>query len=417
MQLKKLKGWAPLTWPTWQKLVFFGVLLWFWLAGAIFSYRIGNTSYFHTDSSTEGMTIFAGTHYLEHGFFENYLLPTYPPFGHDPSGKPRTEPFVYNHYLAGPDIIMALVLKVFGRDNMWMDRLVPHTLTVVAMAVLCAEFAVFSGASLMGLILLGLLLIPRSLVAWSICMYGHSYVMAFYLLLIAGILGLVNRSKAPARKAARNAWVLGIFVGFMQMAFDLDWEPLTFVSAASTIVLLPQLQWKQGRRVLLGLVVGGTVALCYQLFISSLYYGSFMWVVENMRDWIFFRAGAVHIEGQTMGDLRLSRILQEYNRQCYGATGLTAFNLMALSAAFLVMGLLGRVKTVATFGRGLWSVLLAYLAAAIWNIFMRQHSVAHIHYLPRHYIVLYINFMLVALPVAQALVERSRKLKPAMADL
>ena len=405
-----------MTWPLWQKICFFGVLTWFWIAGAVFSYQIGNTSNFHTDSSTEGMTMFAAGHYLDHGFFSDYLLPTYPPFGHDPSGAPRTEPFVYNHYLAGPDLTMALVMKVFGRDAMWSVRLIPHTLTVVAMGLLCAEFAVLSGASIMGLVLLGMLLIPRSLTAWSICFYGHSYVMAFYLILIAGILALVNRSRMPARKAARNAWILGITVGFLQIFFDLDWEPVTFLSAVSTIVLLPQLPWKQGRRVLIGLVVGGTLALSYQIFISSLYYGSFKWVVQNLADWIVFRTGAVHVDGQTEGDLRVGRILQEYNRQCYGSTGFTAFNLLAMSAAFLVMGLVGRVKSVSTFSRGLCSVLLAYVAAAIWNVVMRQHSVAHVRFITRHYFVIYMNFVLVALPIAQALVERSRKLKPALAE-
>lgn len=413
MDLKKLKQWSPFGWPLWQRVVFFGVLAWFWVSGLIFSHSIGNATYFHTDSSTEGMTLFAADHYLKHGFFENYLLPTYPPFGHDPTGTARNEPFVYNHYLAGPDLTLAAFLKVVGTDRIWLGRMIPHTLTVVAMGWLAAEFAVFMGESIMGLVMLGLLFIPRSLVAWSICIYGHSYVMAFYLMLVAGMLRLINRSGVPAKKAARSAWILGFSIGLLQMFFDLDWVPLTFLSCASTVVLLPELPWKQGRRVLIGMVLGGVTAAVYQLAVSSLYFGSLKWVVENLTQWLFFRAGTTHVEGQTLGDLRLHKVLHEYNRQCYGATGFTAFNLMALSASFLIMGLLGRVKTMRTFARGVAAVLLAYVAAAFWNIAMRQHSVAHVHFLPRHYFVVYMNFLLVSLPIAYSLVLRSRSLPAA----
>lgn len=405
-----MKKWAPLGWPRWQKIWFFGILGTFWLSGAIFSYQIGNKTYFHTDSSTEGMSVFAAQHYYDHGIFENYLLPTYPPFGHDPNEKQRTEPFVYNHYLAGPDLVLWAEMKIFGRDVLWPDRLIPHTLTVIGMAWVASAFAVYMDASIMGCILLSLLMIPRSLTAWSICLYGHSYVMAFYLMLMGGMLGLI-KSKAPPKKASRNAWALGFAAGLLQMAFDLDWLPVTFISAVSFVVLFPDLPWKQGRRVLFGMILGGTTALIYQVAVSSLYYGSASWVVHNLVDWIFYRAGAHHVEGQTMGDLRVSRILQEYNRQTYGATGFTAFNLMALSGTFLIMGILGRVKSNRGFVLGVASVLIAYVGAAIWNLAMRQHSVAHIHFLPRHYFSLYLNFLFVSLPIAFGLVMRSRQVR------
>jgi hypothetical protein len=176
---------------------------------------------------------------------------------------------------------------------------------------------------------------------------------------------------------------------------------------------MPQLPWKQGRRVLLAMLAGGTAALIYQLTLSSLYSGSLTSVVKNLVEWIFFRTGTTYVEGQTKGNLRLSWVIQEYNRQCYGATGFTAFNLMAMSASFLVMGWVGRVRTSRGLRRGLLSVLLAYAAAAFWNVVMRQHAVAHLHFLPRHYFVVYMNFLLVSLPIAYALVVRARAARAA----
>lgn len=398
-------------WPLWQKIWFFGILVGFWLSGAVFAYRHGNHANFSTDETTEQMSIFAANNYLDQGFFKNFLLPTYPPFGHAPDGKIRHEPFVYNHYLAGPDLVLGLWMKIFGRDALWSGRLIPHTLTVLAMASLTMEFAIFMGSTLMGCILLNLLMIPRSLTAWSIALYGHSYVMAFFLFLTAGILSIVNDKK---KSTAGQAWFLGISIGLLQMFFDVDWLPLTFLFAASMVSLMyPRLSWPQGRRVLLGLVVGGSVALLYQLVISSLYYGSPTWVIENIFQWARFRAGVEHVEGVTMGDLRLSRVLQEYNQQAYGATGFTGLNLVALSVAFLLMGYWGRVKSQADAIRTFIAIALAYLGAVIWNVVMRQHSVAHTHFLPRHYFILYMSFMMVALPISYELVLRSRKARPA----
>ncbi|MEW6056187.1 MAG: hypothetical protein AB1540_06205 [Bdellovibrionota bacterium] len=393
-------------WPKWHKTVLLVVLAGFWFSGALFAYRHGNRPHFHTDSSTEGMTIFAANHYLDHGFFKNFLLPTYPPFGHDPDGKQRTEPFVYNHYLAGPDLVLAGFMKVFGRDALWAGRLIPHTLTVLAILLLVLEFSAFMKSSLAGVLLLGLLMVPKSLTAWSICLYGHSYVMAFYLFMVAGLLALANakpKSPWPAR-------ALGFFVGLLQMFFDLDWVPLTFISCASLVcLLLTRLPRAQGMRVLVWMVIGGTTGAVYQVFISSLYFGSPLWVIENLLQWARFRVGAEHVEGITQGDLRLHKVLKEYNRQTYGATGFTAYNLMALSAVFLVMGYFGKVLSKLEFKRGLGAVVLAYLAAAFWNVVMRQHSVAHIHFIPRHYFVVYMTFVLIALPVAYQLVVRARR--------
>jgi hypothetical protein len=392
--------------PRWQQAWFWVILGAFWLSGVTFAYKHGNRPHFHTDSSTEGMTIHAAEHYLEHGFFKNYLLPTYPPFGHDPNGKIRTEPFVYTHYLAGPDLVLGLLMKVFGRDAMWFGRVIPHTLTVVALGWLALEFAAFLGSGLMGCVLLSVLMIPRSLTKWSICLYGHSYVMAFYLFLVAGMLALVNRRAGGSWKLACG---LGFSVSFLQMFFDLDWVPLTFISALGIVCLLPQLPWVQARRVMGCMLLGGTAALGYQIFVSSLYYGSATWVVENLLQWIQFRTGTEHVAGVTQGDLRLHKVLHEYNRQTYGATGFTALNLVALSVTFLVLGVLGKVRTRTEFFRGLGGVALAYLAAIFWNVVMRQHSVAHIHFIPRHYFVLFMTFLLVALPISHDLVMRARR--------
>lgn len=391
-------------WPKWLKFCFFGALIIFWFSGLRFAYKQGNQAHFHTDQTTESMTIFASQHYLDHGFFKNYLLPTYPAFGHAPGGALRTEPFVYHHYLAGPDLTLGLFLKVVGRAQLWLGRMIPHTLTILAMAWLAIEFATLLKSPLMGGLMLGMLFIPKALRAWSICIYGHSYVMAFYLAMVAGLLALANRKSTPVKYAC----ILGFLVGWLQMFFDLDWVPLTFLSAASVVCLSTRISPKHGRAVLMSMVLGGTLAVGYQFVVTSLYLGSAQKMISDTMEWMSFRTGTHRVEGISQGDFRLHKVLHEYNRQAYGATGFTAWNLVALSAAFLVLGFVGKVRDKKQFLRGLAALVLTYLAAVFWNVFMRQHSVAHTHFLPRHYFVLYMFFALTALPIAYALVLRAR---------
>lgn len=396
------------SWPLWQKAWFWGVLSVFWITGANFSRNLGNQTYFHTDGSTESMTIFAANHYLDHGFFANYLLPTYPPFGKDPEGNERTEPFVYNHYLAGQDLVLGGFMKVFGRDMMWAGRLIPLTFTAAGMAFLSAEFAAFAGASVVGCILLTLLMIPRSLTVWSICIYGHSYVMAFYLLMIATMLAFMNRGGGTKKQA----WGLGVATGILQMFFDLDWVPLTFFAALSFGCLLPRFPWAQTRRILTGMVIGGVIAALYQVVISSFHFGSATWVIDNLLQWAKWRSGAQGAEeGIAAVDLKLHKIWHEYNRQTYGATGFTAVNLLALSGVFLLLGSLSKLRSAHESKRILGGLVLALVAAACWSFGMRQHALAHIRFISRHYFVLYLTFLFIALPISYELVRGVLALK------
>ncbi len=401
------------------KFWFFAILAIYWVSKSIFAYKHGNQVYLHTDSSTEGMTVFAAKHYLQHGFFEHYLLPTYPPFGHDPAGNLRTEPFVYTHYLAFHDIFTALFLKVFGQDALWAVRLVPHTLTVAALGWLTLEFAAWMGSALMGCLFVSMMMLPRSMVEWSYSLHGHSYALLFFVCLSAGMVRLMRKSRregpvptADARRQRCFAWALGFSVSFLQMGFDLDWVPVTFLWAVSFVVIMPTLDKRLARRVLAGMLLGGTTALAYQVVISSLHYGSVTWVIDNLLQWVRFRSGTEHVaslgEKLTASDLRLHRVLQEFNRQCLGATAFTAHQLMALSAVFLILARAVRAITPVELKRGIAGVLLAYLAAASWNIVMRQHSMIHIHFIPRHYFTLFMTFALIALPMCYRITVKSR---------
>lgn len=402
-------------WPKWARVCFFGVLTAFWILKAVFSFQHGPFPYLHTDGQSELVAIHGARHFVTDGFFKNYLLPTYPPFGHAPGGKPRTEDFVYTHYLAGPELTMGLVLKAFGVNAVPLARLVPHTFSVFAMGWLTIEFATLMNSAWMGIVFLGLLFVPRSLINWTICLHGHAYAMAIFLCLAAGMIRIYNQFKAGKKVKAWAPWVLGALVGFGQMFYELDWIPLSWIFAMSLTVLWRDFPRKLGAQVCLAMLGGGILAGIYQLTLTSLYFGSLSYTIHNLAEWLQYRSGAQVVEGftfnagQSLDDLKLHKLLHFYNLQAYGATNFTALNLLFMGLAFIVMGYAGRAKTKIESWHLFGGLVLAYLASIAWNVGMRQHSLIHVHFLPRHYFALYLSFELIALQVAYALVMRSRR--------
>jgi hypothetical protein len=129
-------------------------------------------------------------------------------------------------------------------------------------------------------------------------------------------------------------------------------------------------------------------------------------MVQDFVNYAKFR-GAGNGEA-AISDLRLHRVLHEYNRQAMGATGFTAHNLAALSLTFLILAYAAKLKTSRQFWWAVAGVVAFYAAAIFWNVTMRQHSVIHVHFLPRHYFALYLGFLFVALPISRDLVLRAR---------
>ncbi len=396
-------GWNKFT--SWQKTWFVSLLLGFWIFGAARSIGRGKQIYEELDGTSEIMTVFAARNYVDEGFFKNYLLPVYPPFGFDAQKNPRKEPFVYTHFLPGQAWVLGLVLKIFGKDAVWIARLIPHTLTVSSIALIALEIAAYANTPILACIMATALLLPRSLTIWSIGIHSHSYILAFYLLLMALLLRMVNQKNFNPK----HAWGLGVGFGVLQMLFGFDWVPLTFISIASFYFLFPAITIYQAKRVFLGFFIGSSSAFLFQLLLCSFHFGSLNGAILDYWQWGKWRVTGYGVEDvQDAKVLRVAVLLKEYNRQTYGATGFTAYNLVGMSLGFLILGFLGKLFSKTTFIKGAIGVVLAFLSAASWTLLMRHHAWVHIFYVPRHYFVLYLTFLLVMLPIACKLVHKSR---------
>lgn len=391
-------------WPVSYKCLLFIALLGFWFAGARFSYRHGNQTFHRSDGASEGIAIHAANHFYQHGFFSTWLLSMSPAFGLDGEGKQRTEPFVYTHYFPGPSLVLGLTMKVLGADQAWMARLIPLTLTVVALFFLAVVFGMFVQSPVLGLVFALALLTSRALTIFSIGWWGQGYVLAFYIFMMSLLIGVLE---IPAL-AKWFAPAFSVF-GFLQMEFAIDWVPLSFLSIAAMSFLLPKFDKRYRNKALVCFFLGACGAMFLQLVLASLYYGSFSATVDDFVNFGKWRMGAKSFPGDApLTQFKLFKVLREYNNQAYGATGFTAYGLLILSAVFIVLGYMGSVFRTDRLKQYFLGLLLAYFSAAAWNYLMRQHSMIHVHFIPRHYFVLLFMLLLIALPISKELVTRSR---------
>ncbi len=394
-------------WPKLYRIWFFGALILFWLFGFITSYQNGNHEISRTDGATEQMLLHASRTYVEQGFTKFWFLPEYPPFGFDENGINRTEPFVYTHYFPGPAWVLGGMKKIFGENGIWLTRLIPLSLNVFALGFLALEFSIFTGSTLLGLLLMTGILTARSVTIFSVTFSGHGYVMGMYLLMFAILFRWVNRPEETKPAHIRKAALIGAFIGFYQIEMAIDFVMLTFLSAVSFAFMMPGFNLKKAKTFLISMICGGTFGMILQIALFSAHLGSVNAALADFHKFGSWRMGIKHVQADVIENVPLGKVLNEYNKQAYGATGFTAYNMMILSAMFILLAYLGKARTKKESLRLFYGMIFAYLACISWNVLMRQHSWIHIHFIPRHYFALFLNLLIIALPICKTLVERS----------
>lgn len=396
-------------WPRAHRACFFIILGVFWAQGALFAWRTGNRAYGPTDGTSEGLAAYSARHFVDHGFTRHHLLPTYPPFGENLDGSPRTEPFVYNHYIAGSDLVLGLWMKTFGKDSMAGARLVPHTLSTIGAGVFALGAGALGGSSLLACLTLAFLMLPRAFAVWSTCLYGHSYATAVVLITCGGLLIRLS-AKKPGKPSAKAVlpWLLA---GFFTPFFALDWLGLHF------LLLMAVLLWASSEKQPLGptlfsvlgaYALGALGAALYQMTLSALELGSYRAAFTDLTDWIAFKRGDSAAAARYVQH-SLSGVLREMNRQAYGATGFTAWNLIGIAAGFLVMGVAAKALSLKKALRGGSALLLSFAAMMVWSGTLKSHAMGNLHFILRHSLAVYLMAILVVLPTALSLVERARK--------
>jgi hypothetical protein len=307
----------------------------------------------------------------------------------------------YTHYPPGPEYFAWFAMKIFGKDNWRLLRLLPITLSVLAGIFFINTFFVLAGGGTRGLILGLMMLLPPMYTNYMHGLHHQQYAFLMFQTQISLCVLYFTRENW------RNVWVLLAFalLGFIQGWMTFDYAFLATLFAIPLFILFKKeyrVSWSSFISV--GLLSGIPYTLSHVLhFLQVVSYKGSM--DEAIKD---FTGAAAHRAMNAAYDIHGANakydpkqigpftVAKDYLYRVAGRGKYLAINLM--NFIWIILGL-KFVKSL-EFKKG-WKIefnisgtdLLALFASvvvsALWSIVMKQH--AHIHgFIARHYYFCYL---------------------------
>jgi hypothetical protein len=346
---------------------------------------------------SEANGIRAGEYYADHGFTSNFGLAEIA-YGHsfeftggkhDANMCPRTDTCVYLHTPPGAELLTGVATRLAGKGHIARFRILPIFLASTALAFFAWAMLSAAGAVRAACVMATFHVVPML----STSMHALCFVNYESALLEAqiGVLLLCFFCKASLRICVPVLFVLGFLSGCMSYDYAVH---VAFV--ALCVWLLRGDLRSHARAVVVCTVAscaGYGIACALHLYQVAAFLGSW----HAMLDDYFARAAARmggHIElgaGRTLSSGELLRVYVTKlidQPQFFRGSYLDASGFVL--ASLLVRGLPSIRVGNATYRwqpqRGLkWSFVVAFLIPLVWIVVMRQHSSAHIFYLPRNF--------------------------------
>lgn len=316
-----------------------------------------------------------------------------------PAGMASPNEWVYTHYPPGPNLLSGLMAQAFGFERLWMFRLLPVGLSLLAVAVLFRELARAFGLG-RGAVMAAACAAPPMVSAYMPGLHCQSYAFALLLLQIAVVLRLFWGGRGFGKWSVFALFMLGFLQGWL--SFDpffvmaLLGLPLWLLRRAEGVP--PPVSWLLLTAVLP--VVGFVLASALHVLQVAADLGGMQAALAELHRTAAERGGQASPE--RFAFLRfVARASYLYLRETLKPTNLHFGPLMLLALAICVPIALRRKVAVSLPGGlrvsvawpGPLSVLPALIAAlfvsAVWMLFMPQHTVGNFHFTVRHFFLLY----------------------------
>lgn len=372
------------------------------------------------DGYSEANAIRGATSFLDIGISQNYGLPNicYGNILSDVGSLPEHNikgiscPEAYTHYPPGPEYLLWVGLKVFGRDNWNLVRLCPLLLSaLIGLYFIRSNFAIVGGGA-KGLAFGLMLLLPPM---YSNYMHGLHYQQYGFLLLQLQIILSLKYVRSPNWKYL----IAFLFLGFFQGWLSFDYAFLT------TFFFLPfflhfsketSLKFSDFLKVSFASGFGFTLAHALHFLQVVNYFGSFDTAVDDFRSSAANRAYNAHSENtpanQKFENVGLFTVMKDYLYRVAGRGKYLAINLINFIWIIFALRFIRKIETkrfkftfeVST--RDILSLGAAVLVSALWSLVMRQH--AHVHgFIARHYYFCY--FFCCLIVVRRTLVRKKNE--------
>jgi len=386
------------------KLISYGIagVLVLVLAAMQFHYifGLGNGLSADSDAYSEANGVRAAEVFMDHGLLKTYGLPnitygsSFPGVG---SGALGDKLNIYTHYPPGQELILAALMKVFGRGQLNWYRVFPVVITLAALVVLF-----FSLSQLLPpLRALGVFFFIVVTPTLSRFMHGlscESYSIAAYLLQLAFTFMYFASPKGFSRW---KSWGLCLS-GALQAAFVLDHVFLVPLSFVPFFLLWRKRLDESGvsvKQVVIQLgvipMLGHVAVLGLHFVQVILYLGGVRPFIEDMGAAAKLRAvGAFEGKSVDLGTV-VWRYLKDHIVDHFHF-GHWFTLLLILWGALVVVYFVRKTQKKAVAGFVFrWADVAAAGAALLipffWIVPMKQHAIIHAFFLHRHFMVLHIT--------------------------
>lgn len=401
------------------------ILLFLIIFEAGYLWQLGNGAGSYTDPASEADTIRSVAAYLKDGLASHYGLPRILYGGNDPKYAPlkvqidetglvpehyrqgfplelaTPDQWPYTHYPPGPNLMLAVLARVFGFEHLWLLRIFPITIGIIALALLFKTITETLGARTAVSVALALGLVPTIPLTLPTLHYESYSVSLLFLQMVIFMRWFWQKKVTVASTAFL------FLLGFLQ-----GWLSFDFCFLISLLVLpfwllkraegqTPPIAW-----LLLGVAVpavGFVVAHLLHLLQVAAELGGMSAALAEFRNTAAERGGLS--EGGYF--THLSRAIYMTLRNAFSPKNLSfgPFLLLILVAVAPAALLAGFRWTIVRFGeafqyhgviewpgsRRILPVLgAALLVSTIWIALMPQHTAGNAHLTVRHLLVLYV---------------------------
>jgi hypothetical protein len=349
------------------------------------------------DTYSEANVIRAGEGFADKGFLVDWALPDivygdrFPEWGFKadsdlPGGATR---YIYTRFPPGPDWMVGLGTTLFGKHQVFLYRLFPLTLALVAFCffwlVLWQQLAPWQVTALA-------ILFHEAPMTKGMMHGLHSQSYNFSLLLIQ--LAFVIRG------FRRGNFLKFEKVGLLILGFLQGWLSYDFaiVAAGAAFSFVP-LYWVSRKQViqnfwpallLPGLGYGVACALHFAQVLG--FYGGWQGFIADYGEAALRRSVGKSGEFGVFASFKVLWVYLSQHVAVYVFFRKNLWWLSAVTVLFLALGqwLPARARLTASLcKRGAVSVVLALMVSSGWIFLMTQHAAVHFHFVPRHFFILY----------------------------
>lgn len=398
---------------------------------AVILFVKGENGKIYNDDWSDANVHAAGINFVKDGFLKYKFLPNY--------ALPNEDPMIYTHYPPFPELMFGVMYKFLGapkyeikeyssdgrnldnwilytRPLLWKYAFWPYLWYLTGSLFLWAFFTKICRDKFFAMLATLLIITGPSILYFK---FGFHYLSYSSSVLMATPYFIYMYMKYRKK---RYAVVLVLF-GFLQGALSFDYIPVGVGISFLTLFFPVNKKFYFNKKMFfpaIFMLSGVSIAFLLHFIQNGIYFNSFSKAFEDLFGSFIIRSSStkyLNLGWRKTEDMYFYSLLREYsgylNTNRYFGFPLAFFSVF-LSFIFACLGYLNIniYKNNLCFKSAYFKSIFIFLICAIaissaWVLIMKQHSVIHIIFLPRHYILLFMAFITVLISLSNHIIKKN----------